>query len=576
MDAPAATARGSATTRAAVVISAALAAVLHVPWALWFASGGDLAAQDFWSDAVTRFPSNAYDLSTYGGMHVATYSLLSPYVLGSIGVRPALAVAAVACVAMTAWLAARLVDLRWPWLPGCVAAVVITGNSVSGRATFAVGLLSALAAVLAAFGRRAPARRAALIGQAAVVAGCSGLATLGSPVAGLFLGFLAGAVWLAAAPPPASPGIGARIAGVLRQPLAHQRVLAYCLGIPPVAVVFGTAALFPFTGEQPMGWPSAILPTGVGVAVWLLAPSSWRIVRILAAAYAVAVVSVLLVPSPIGTNVTRLGLVFGAVVLAVIAARTPSAADGRSRLDQLPRRRELAAVGALGAFAWAVAVPITDVVRTAPDPAWERSSAELLAELFRIQAELTRIEVVPTASHLETSKLAPHMILARGWNRQADLARNPLFYGREPLTPASYREWLDRWAISLVVVAPGNVDAHAGEEADLVAGGLPYLAPVWEHPDGWTIYAVDDPAPLAGPHADIVALDSAHFTVAVTEPGDVTIRMLHSPWMIVDGGFGACVTVDADGWTVLRVSEPGLYTVRSPYRFDRGAPCPAP
>ena len=38
------------------------------------------------------------------------------------------------------------------------------------------------------------------------------------------------------------------------------------------------------------------------------------------------------------------------------------------------------------------------------------------------------------------------MNLARGWNRQADAERNPIFYDDEtPLTAASYRAWLDRW-----------------------------------------------------------------------------------------------------------------------------------
>ena len=568
-------------TRDTVAVTAAVTAVLHVPWALWLANGGgDLAAQTFWSGAVDRFPGSAYNFATYGGMHIATYSLVSPYLLAWGGVRLVTAVAAVAAAALTALIAARL-GVRRAWIPGVVAAVTLTGNSWAGRSTFAIGLVFALGAVALAF--PLPAR----VGwRGAGVAVGSALATLGSPVAGLFLGLLAAAVWLTGAPgsgPDADElGQGARprhraraVAAWLATP---HRLIAYCLGAPAVVVVLGTAAWFPFHGEQPMGWPSVLAPAGLGVVTFLVAPRGWPTARALGAVYAVAVVGVWLVPSPIGTNITRLGLLFSAVLL------TAAVCSGRAR------RVALATLGAAGGLAWAIAVPILDAVRTHPDPIWDAAVDELVTELNRRGADLTRIEVIPAASHLDTAELAPRFTLARGWNRQADLSRHPMFYGRSPLDADTYRAWLDRWAVHYVVVAPGRIDAHAGTEADLVAGGLPALDLVWsEH--GWQLFAVADPTPLVSPPAELVAIDPAHVTVRVPAAGEVTIRMLHSPWLGVIDAEGnlirdgsACITGDStpgtgsgrgdDAWTVLRVERPGDYTVAAPYALPRGSPCP--
>lgn len=546
--------------RDTVALTAGVTAALHVPWALWLAGGGgDLAAQRFWSGAVDRFPGNAYNFATYGGMHIATYSLVSPYLLAWAGVRLVTAVAAVAAAALTALVAARL-GARRAWLAGLTAALALTGNSVSGRSTFAIGTVFAVAAVALAFA--VPGRR---VVRGIGVAVCSALATLGSPVAGLFLGLLAGAVWLTASPRWAV--------------FAPRRVLAYCLGVPAVVVVLGTAAWFPFSGEQPMRWPSVLVPAGLALLTAFVAPREWRTVRVFAIVYAIAVVGCWLVPSPIGTNITRLGLLFGAVVLVAVACSEHS------------RSAAVAALAALGGLTWAVAVPTLDAVHSRPDQAWDDHLDVLVGELQRRGADLTRVEVIPARSHVETPELASEVILARGWNRQADLRRNPLFYGRSALDAGTYRAWLDRWAVNYVIVAPGAVDPHARAEAELVGTGLAYLDPVWsEH--GWRLLAVTDPQPLVSAPAELVAVDPAHVTVHVPEAGDVTIRMLHSPWLgvVADGELvrdgSACIVRDTapgtgsgtgdDAWTVLRVTAPGDYTVAAPYALHRGSPCPTP
>ncbi|NEE47630.1 MFS transporter, partial [Streptomyces sp. SID8455] len=71
-----------------------------------------------------------------------------------------------------------------------------------------------------------------------------------------------------------------------------------------------------------------------------------------------------------------------------------------------------------------------------------RSLAPLVNQLQQVGAERGRVEVIPASSHREASALATYN-LARGWNRQADMKRNPLFYD-DTLNAVNYRQWLDR------------------------------------------------------------------------------------------------------------------------------------
>ena len=97
------------------------------------------------------------------------------------------------------------------------------------------------------------------------------------------------------------------------------------------------------------------------------------------------------------------------------------------------------------------------------------------------------------------------------------------------MTPASYRAWLDRWAVHYVVLPTGRRDAAAVAEADLVAGGLGYLRQVWSNPS-WRLYAVRDPTPLADPPAVVTRFD-AEVELYMPRPGTVVVRIPESPWL---------------------------------------------
>ncbi|WP_254711715.1 MFS transporter [Streptomyces sp. TRM64462] len=550
-----------------VVTATALAAVLHVAWFLWAAnSGGDLAAQDAWAEFAGRYPDSAYNLAWYGGMHPVSYSVLSPYVMALIGVRTTMMAAGTVSAGLVALILVRTDAVRNVLACSLAAVFALLCNAASGRVTFGLGLMVALGAVAALYCRPPHGRgvwgvrsvQGVRVLRGAAVAALSGLATAASPVAGLFLGVVAAALFL-----------------------TGRRLASYAVGLPPVAVVGLSAWLFPFSGTQPMAFGTAALPVLFGILAVVLVPREWRTLRAGAGFYAVGTLLTWLFDSQIGSNVTRLPMLFAGVVL--LAALPYAARECRRR-----SRRWYALVTALVVFhAWVGFKSVDDVVRTAPQASWAHDAAPLVEELRRRGADQARVEVVPARSHREASALAPYVSLARGWNRQADLERNPLFYDGS-LNAANYRAWLHRWAVRYVVLPTGGTpDTGAREETALVAAGLPYLEPVWSDAH-WRLYAVQDPTPLAAPDATVSRTSPGGLTLRVTEPGRILIRVPYSPWLsLVDAEGRRLAATPATGclreapqpgtgdtWTELTAPKAGVYHLGSPYSlFARGTAC---
>ena len=487
------------------------AAVLHLLWWWLLAnSGGDIAAQDAWAEFARDHPGSAYNLAWYGGMPPVSYRILSPYLMALAGVRTTMIVAGPLSAALLALVLVRSKAIDRPLWPALYGAAAITCNAVSGRVTFGLGTLFALGAVAVIFTWperwRTPARRHRLP-RGALAGVLATLATASSPVAGLFLGIAAAALWL-----------------------GRRRAAALAIGVPPVVVVAFSAVFFPFAGLQPMGLVSLVLPVVLGVVVLLLVPASWLSVRLGAAVYVLVVLVTWIVPSPVGTNVTRLALLFGGVLL-VAAACAPAGRRAAHRWVSPRVGTVLLATAIAISSAWQVATAARDAITTAPPDAWAIDVGPLIDQLEARDAGLARVEVVPSSSHREAAALAPHINLARGWNRQADAERNPIFYDEEtPLTAASYRAWLDRWAVHYVVLPTGRRDAAAVAEADLVGDGLGYLRQVWSNPS-WRLYAVSHPTPLADPPAVVTHFDAAEVELYMPRAGTVVVRIPESPWL---------------------------------------------
>jgi hypothetical protein len=199
-----------------------------------------------------------------------------------------------------------------------------------------------------------------------------------------------------------------------------------------------------------------------------------------------------------------------------------------------------------------------DIGNPTADPAY---FAPLRARLA--QETLTgRVEIPPTRDYWEAARMGD-VSLARGWLRQADLERNPLFFTEIPgargtgvaLTADSYRAWLAEQAVQFVAVPDAEFTWSGRPEADLVTAGLPYLTEVWRGTH-WRLYAVADPQP-------IVAFQTGHTAATLTfdapAAGDVRVRVRYHRWLTAAGA-----TVRPDGvWTVVTVPRPGRYTLTS-------------
>ncbi|MEV4329795.1 MFS transporter [Streptomyces sp. NPDC049597] len=556
-----------------VALATALAAVAHLLWFFFVAnSGGDIAAQDAWAEFVGRHPDSAYNLAWYGGMHPVSYSVVSPYLMSVLGVRTTMILAGTVSSALTALMLVRVRAVRNPAACALAGVFAFVCNALSGRVTFGLGMMFALGAVGAVFCWPHRWRRNRWA-KAAVAAPLAGLATAASPVAGLFLGVVAAALFL-----------------------NGRRPGAYAVGLAPVVVVALSAWLFPFSGTQPMSLASTSLPFAFGALVLVLVPKEWRTVRTGAAVYALGTLLTWLIDSQIGSNVSRLPMLFAGVVLLAALPYT------------VPRSRRWYAVllAFAGLNAWIGFKGVDDIVRTAPAASWNRELAPLVDRLQKVGAERGRVEVVPASSHREASALAPYVNLARGWNRQADMKRNPLFYDEENvLTPATYRAWLDRWAVHYVVLPKGRPDSSGAlREAELVSKGQPYLTRVWGDAN-WQLFAVKDPMPIADPPATVEHAGAGKLTIRVRSAGRVLIRVPYSPWLGLvdeegrsvpgpqeteasklredgprsfDNPHGCLLKAEedpqGDEWTELLAPRAGVYRLAAPYRLPRGTPCP--
>ncbi|GAA2642728.1 MFS transporter [Paractinoplanes durhamensis] len=516
-------------------VAAALAAVLSLAWAMWLArDAGDLAAQYAWTAFVRQHPGSAYNLSWYGGIHPASYSVISPYLMAWLGVRTTGVLACTASAALGGILLGR-VGIRRPMLPALWLAVALWCNLAAGRVTYLLGIVFLLLAVVLMVGRPRPVV-AALLGA---------VATLCSPVAGLFIEVLAAALFL-----------------------TGRRRHAYLLAAGPPVVIGATSLLFPFSGVQPFPWYAALFTVASAIAVAVLALPEWRIVRACAWVYAVGVTLCWVLPTPIGSNVERLALLAGAAVLICAAAQREHGG-----------RRQIATYLAASVLAgWTLLQPVGDLAHAStPEAATVADAQPLITELQRLNAEQGRVEVVPLRTHWEAAGLAPHVNLARGWNRQADVQRNPLFYDNT-LTAASYRTWLLKWSVGYVVLPATEPPDSAGvAEAAIITAGQVWLPLVWSDAD-WRVYRVEGAARLASEPATVTYAGPASITVELPEAGSALLRIAWSPWLAIQGSDDdltprACLA-QSGSWTELVAPAAGSFTIEANYSLDRGTPCP--
>ena len=187
-----------------------------------------------------------------------------------------------------------------------------------------------------------------------------------------------------------------------------------------------------------------------------------------------------------------------------------------------------------------------------------------------------RVEVPPTLEHWEAAFVAPHVSLARGWERQLDIANNDLFYVTGALTPASYQAWLDTNGVTWVALPTAPLDYAAQAEARLLdSGQVPGLRLAWVTPQ-WQLWQVEgSPGLVSGP-ARLTSLVPDHLTLQVSPAGtDHGAGALHD--VLVGDVRGGVPGAGAGGWTSVdgRVGrDGGVVGLDDPLHLAGGVPAP--
>ena len=496
-----------------LVVPLAIAALLAGAYLIVAPATTDLAAQTFRADLFERDGFVIWNAAWYTGHHVPGYSLFFPPAAAFLGPELVGALAAVAAAGIFAAIVHRRYGTRARfgaiWFAAAVPAMLLTG-----RLTFALGTAIGLGALLALQRGR--------VGPAVVLAFLSSLA---SPIAGLFTGLAAGALLLA--------GVSRtdrrwRLGEDWRATAAVGLGAALSLGL--LSLAFPTEGVEPFVLSAFIG-----IPLLVG-AVLLFVPAEERILRVGVLLYGVLALVALIVPTPLGGNVTRLGALFAGPVLAVVLSG---------------RRTWILALVLIPALYWQLVAPVRDVVKAEGDPSAEAVYyAPLLGELERRTDDPVRVHVPPTRNRWESVHVAERFPLARGWLRQLE-ADDFERFGAGGLTLASYERWLRARDVSFVALSDADPDFLAEDEAELIRGGAPFLQPVWSNKN-WELFAVD-PKVKREPDAALTLVGADEFEFEASEPGPYIVRLRYTPYFQVVEGYG-CVE-RAGNWTRVKVGE---------------------
>jgi hypothetical protein len=500
-----------------------ITAALGVVYLIASPPSSDLAAASYRSNLFSRVGFTLWDNSWYGGHHLLAYSLLGP-VLGAL-IGPQL----LAALSMTlvAALFAALLEGRFPARAARIASVWLALGAaiglLSSRVPFDLGMAVGLGSLLLA-------QRARLRTALALAVLCS----LASPVAGAFLA-LAFLAWALAGPTRAWP------------------IALTAAALAPIALL---AFVFPEGGSQPFV-ASAFYPALAGVlAIAALLPSEQRVLRIGTLLYAAALTGSYVLSTAVGANSDRLGSLFaGPLAVCVLAGFSLGARRTRALLVLAPLL-----------FYWQANAPVADFAAAVSDPATHASYyAPLLGELRTLgvdyAARPARVEVVPINDHWEARWLAPHVMLARGWERQLDRYRDALFYDEStPVESARYRAWLSAQAISYVALPDAKIDYSSESEARLLTSAHPtYLREVWRSAH-WRLWEVLGASPLAQPPSTLSNVGTDSFTLSAPRAGTYTVRIHFTPYWALASGSG-CVARGPEDWTQLRARQAGALHV---------------
>lgn len=459
----------------------ALAFVLSAVYFLLDLRGGDLAAHLYRAELFKNDGFFVWNYNWYGGHYVVSYGLMFPTLAATIGVRLAGAFAYLTGVLLLSILAREVFPRRGAVAASYVFAVVFSATLVIGQLPYALSVAIGLGALLAA------AHGRLWIG-AFLAVNCA----LTSPLAALFISFIAFTVWfsawlrrdagLRAVTPTHSGAIGRRFdiaRANIFAPIAERPFLAVAVwSVLPATIV---SLLFPEGGSQPFNVASYLGALAFTAFFWFfvrdeLADDSRRLVGNGILLYVAFLTGNELFASPVGGNAIRLGmLLFPTVAAAVLWPRSG--------------RYALAVIVPL--LCWQSATSAWAIV-TRDGTADPRYFEPVNAFLDRQDpARQQKVEIVFTRNHFEAAYVAARRPIARGWERQLDTKYNAVFY-EGVLTATSYAHWLSENRVRWVALPDATTDYSARREAELIHAGLPYLEQAAKLKD-WRIYHVNLP-----------------------------------------------------------------------------------
>jgi hypothetical protein len=496
----------------------------------------DLAAHLFRSELFGREGFTIWNGQWYGGHHTPAYSILAPPLGWLFGPQLAGALGAVLATACFTELArnhfgARAARFGTMWFAVGSATLLATN-----RVPFALGTGFGLAAMLALQRERRLA--APFLGV---------LSAISSPVAGLFVSMAGLAYALAAR------GAAARFQRVDGVAMAAAGL------VPPVLLTIA----FPEGGYAPFPF-SAYLPIPIlAVGALMIVPRKERTLRIGVVLYALGATAALWIDTAMGGNAVRLGALCAGPVIAC-------SLYGRWRKPLVP-----IVVGLCALLVWQWSAAVRDLYKAATDPVAKASYFAPLREYLRLLPDQRRVEIPFTLGHWEGAEVASEAPLARGWLRQLDTGRNPIFY-KGGLNELTYASWLSENAVRYVALPDAKPDRSSYRERALIESGLPYLKLRAEFKH-WRVYEVTLPTPLVISKGDanivLEQFGSDQLLLRVKHPGDALVRVRWTPYWLTKGG---CVRRAGD-WTQITAKKEGylrLVTRFGPERvFQHGQRC---
>ncbi|MEJ7818094.1 MAG: hypothetical protein WKF49_05370 [Thermoleophilaceae bacterium] len=496
----------------------------------------DLAAHIFRAELFSREGFTIWNGQWYGGHHTLAYSVLSPPLVWLLGPQVTGGLASIAATAGFTELVRNHFGVhryRWGalWF-GLGSATLMATN----RLPFALGVAFGLAACLAL--QRDRRLLAPLLGV---------LAATSSPVAGLFVA-MGGVAY----------GLAARGEGVPVKRIDGAALATAGLAPPvllTVAFTEGGYAPFPFSAY-------VAIPAFCALA-FLVLPRGEHTLRVAVVLYVVGATAALVVNTAMGGNAVRLGALMGGPLVAC-------ALSGRIRKPVVPIVVMLAAL-----MVWQWSAAARDIYKASSDPVAKASYFDPVREYMKLLPDQRRLEIPFTLGHWEGAEVASEVPLARGWLRQLDTGRNPIFY-KGPLNELNYANWLSENAVRYVALPDAKPDKSAYQERALIESGLPYLRlrAKFEH---WRIYEVTLPTPMVisrgGANIELEQLGSDQVLLRVRKPGSALVRVRWTQYWLAKGG---CVERDGD-WTRVTARRTGflkLVTRFGPERvLQRGKRC---